>query len=379
MEAGDSYEKIDAIGSGAFGKVYSARSSRTGQIVAVKCFRLYPYPFTTLVREFAIGRRLRHPNVVQLIDVCGPPAGKEEQVTALMVLEYVPWTLTQLIQAFKGKMPRSLIQHIMRSLAAGVAYLHDRNVLHRDLKPDNILVGPPQRATATLAKPLSDRDIVQAIQTLPVQDWRIVLSDFGSLRFSGDGGFRCNDGIDAKRVHTPQTTTYCYAAPEILLYQTNYGRSADLFGLGCILFELVTGTSFIEPTTLLTFDGRHAEHASSYTPLCFLLKLFVMIGTPDAQTLITLTTPASGCSAAAGGETMGDDAGPPPLSLQPDAFPKFPPKLLTPGPLRQHIEEVVGVDGLQLLVQLLAADPNRRPTAHDLLRDPFITCLLLAL
>lgn len=140
------YEPVAEIGGGAYGTVYKARNTVSGQFVALKSVRVQTdqngLPVST-VREVALLKRLEqfeHPNVVRLMDVCATQRSDQETKVTL-VFEHVDQDLkTYLEKAPASGLSPERIKDLMKQLLCGLAFLHSNCVLHRDLKPENILV-----------------------------------------------------------------------------------------------------------------------------------------------------------------------------------------------------------------------------------------------
>ncbi|XP_039272961.2 uncharacterized protein LOC120347155 isoform X2 [Styela clava] len=200
------YEMVAEIGVGAYGIVYRARDlENNGRFVALKCLRVQNteegMPLST-VREIALLKQLdsyEHPNIVRLLDICiGGRTSRETRLT--LVFEYIEQDLdTYLKKAPQAGLAPEVIRDIMRQLLQGVDFLHSNRVIHRDLKPQNILI---------------------------TRDNKIKLADFGLARvYSFDMAL------------TAVVVTLWYRAPEVLL-QDSYATPVDLWSIGCIFAEL---------------------------------------------------------------------------------------------------------------------------------------------
>ncbi|XDV34829.1 hypothetical protein PO909_004938 [Leuciscus waleckii] len=141
------YEPVAEIGEGAYGKVYKARDLKNGgRFVALKRVRVQTeeegMPLST-IREVAVLRQLEsfeHPNVVRLFDVC--TVSRTDRETKLtLVFEHVDQDLTTYLEkAPDPGVPPETIKDMMYQLLQGLDFLHSHRVVHRDLKPQNILV-----------------------------------------------------------------------------------------------------------------------------------------------------------------------------------------------------------------------------------------------
>ncbi|MBI2566125.1 MAG: tetratricopeptide repeat protein [Candidatus Schekmanbacteria bacterium] len=213
-----SYEIQQELGRGAMGAVYLARHHLTDRVCALKVV-LVPNPVFVqgIRREIYALTRLRHPGVVAVVDD-GVDAG-----LPWYAMEYVAGqTLREACDAFPHPggggaaggadfLPRVL--SLIRRICWSLAYVHGEGVVHGDLKPSNILVTTEERP---------------------------VLVDFGMARWIRRGGPADEGGSrEALEVRRPGGTL-TYIAPEVLQHGGVDAR-ADLYALGCIIFELIAG------------------------------------------------------------------------------------------------------------------------------------------
>ncbi|KAG9397395.1 WD domain, G-beta repeat [Carpediemonas membranifera] len=187
-------------------------------------------------REIAILRVLDHPNIIELLDVFA------DEMAVCLVLPFFHTDLHNLQKA--RPLPLPAIRHVIRHVSAGLAYLHSRSFVHRDLKPGNILVDANGNA---------------------------VITDFGHT---------C--ALDGRPL-TPQPGSRWYRPPEILFGDTEYGTPADMWALGIIIVEMSTGRPpFMEDGdipqlgTVLRFVGTpsddnwpDARGLPDYEKICF--------------------------------------------------------------------------------------------------------------
>lgn len=198
------YKLGQTLGEGSFSKVKAATSTKHKDTLAIKVVdrrRAPPaFVYKFLPRELSILRRIRHPNIVhifELIEVCD---GK-----LYIVMEAAATDLLQLVQKM-GKMPCvPEARDIFAQIVGAVRYLHDRNLVHRDLKCENVLLTADGR--------------------------RAKLTDFG---FSKE-----------VNVYPDLCTTFCgsaaYASPEVLMGIPYDGKKSDMWSLGVMFFVMVTG------------------------------------------------------------------------------------------------------------------------------------------
>nr|QOY46758.1 cyclin-dependent kinase 6 [Ambystoma maculatum] len=200
------YECVAEIGQGAYGKVFKARDLKNGgRFVALKQVRVQTgeegMPLST-IREVAVLRHLEtfeHPNVVRLFDVC--TVSRTDRETKLtLVFEHVDQDLaTYLDKVPEPGVPTETIKDMMFQLLQGLDFLHSHRVVHRDLKPQNILV---------------------------TSSGQIKLADFGLARI-----------YSFQMALTSVVVTLWYRAPEVLL-QSSYATPVDVWSVGCIFAEM---------------------------------------------------------------------------------------------------------------------------------------------
>jgi len=133
----EKYQKIEKLGEGRYGVVYKAQNKETGEIVALKRIRLdneeEGVPCTA-IREISLLKELRHPNIVRLYDVLHT----ERKLT--LVFEHLDSDLKKFLDHYSGDIDVALIRHLAHQLLKGMAYCHEHRILHRDLKPQNLLI-----------------------------------------------------------------------------------------------------------------------------------------------------------------------------------------------------------------------------------------------
>lgn len=182
------------IGHGGFGEVYYALTDG-GKEVALKLIRRNLEVELRGVRHCL---NLKHPHLLAIFDL-----RRDEQGDHWVVMEYVTGeSLEQVLATHPHGLPRDQVLAWFHGMAAGVAYLHDHGVVHRDLKPGNIF---------------SDQGIVK-------------LGDYGLSKF-----ISCS----RRSGHTESVGTVHYMAPEIA--NGRYGKEIDIYALGVILYEMLTG------------------------------------------------------------------------------------------------------------------------------------------
>uniref|UniRef100_A0A672G556 non-specific serine/threonine protein kinase n=2 Tax=Salarias fasciatus TaxID=181472 RepID=A0A672G556_SALFA len=131
------YHVLQLVGEGSFGRVHKGREKYTGQVVALKFMpkvNRSEKELQSLKREIEIMRGLQHPNIVQLFD------SFETETEVVVVTEYAEGQLFQILED-DGSFPEFRVREIACQLVSALYYLHSHRILHRDMKPQNILLG----------------------------------------------------------------------------------------------------------------------------------------------------------------------------------------------------------------------------------------------
>jgi mitogen-activated protein kinase kinase kinase len=212
------YMKGALIGQGSFGSVYLALHAVTGELMAVKQVEM---PGTTgtaldskknnmveaLKHEIGLLRELKHPNIVSYL-------GSNTESNYLNIfLEYVPGGSVAKMLVTYGPLGESLIANFVRQILKGLAYLHSKDIIHRDIKGANILVD---------------------------HQGSVKISDFGiSKRVEASTLMSSGAGKKAGQRVSLQGSVF-WMAPEVVK-QTAYTRKADIWSLGCLIIEMLTG------------------------------------------------------------------------------------------------------------------------------------------
>ncbi|EXJ70419.1 CMGC/CDK/CDC2 protein kinase [Cladophialophora psammophila CBS 110553] len=246
----ENYQKIEKIGEGTYGVVYKARDlSNGGRIVALKKIRLEAEDEgvpSTAIREISLLKEMNDPNIVRLLNIVHADGHK-----LYLVFEFLDLDLKKYMEALpvsdggRGKalpegsnldmqrlgLGKDMVKKFMAQLVEGVRYCHSHRVLHRDLKPQNLLI---------------DRE------------GNLKLADFGLARAFGV----------PLRTYTHEVVTLWYRAPEILLGGRQYSTGVDMWSVGAIFAEMCTRKP------LFPGDSEIDE----------IFKIFKLLGTPDETT-----------------------------------------------------------------------------------------------
>jgi len=208
--------------------VYKAKDKKTGEIVALKKIRLEVedegVPSTAL-REISLLKTLDHPQIVKLIDVEHSSAPSR----LYLVFEWLDKDLKKFMDSVgKNGMNDDLVRSYMAQICRGLEYCHAHSVIHRDLKPQNLLISA---------------------------EGRLKLADFGLARAF----------CIPIRTYTHEVVTLWYRAPEILLGQRKYGLPVDMWSVGTIFAEM----------------ANHFPLWPGETEIEELFKIFRTLGTPN--------------------------------------------------------------------------------------------------
>lgn len=218
------YQKLEKIGEGTYGIVYKAQDT-SGGIYALKKIRLEQEDEgipSTAIREISLLKELQHPNIVKLCDVIHT----ERRLT--LVFEFLDQDLKKLLDVCECGLEPVTTKSFLHQLLNGVAYCHQHRVLHRDLKPQNLLIN---------------------------REGYLKLGDFGLARAFGI----------PVRSYTHEVVTLWYRAPDVLMGSKKYSTPVDVWSVGCIFAEMSNGRPL--------FPGSSDEDQ--------LLRIFKLLGTPD--------------------------------------------------------------------------------------------------
>lgn len=223
----DRYLKREVLGEGTYGVVYKAIDTKSGQTVAIKKIRLGKQKegvnFTAL-REIKLLKELKDPNIIELIDAF-PHKGNLH-----LVFEFMETDLEAVIRDRNIVLSPTDIKSYIQMTLKGLAVCHKKWVLHRDMKPNNLLIGPRGQ---------------------------LKLADFGLARIFGS----------PDRRFTHQVFARWYRAPELLFGAKQYGPGVDVWAAACIFAELLLRRPFLQGSSDIDQLG----------------KIFAAFGTPKAS------------------------------------------------------------------------------------------------
>ncbi|RAL17446.1 protein kinase [Aspergillus homomorphus CBS 101889] len=220
-----SFVQLDKLGEGTYATVYKGRNSQTGEIVALKQIHLDQEEGTpsTAIREISLMKELKHENILNLYDVV------QGDGQLVLVFEFMDKDLKQYMdtQGDQGKLDQSQIKSFIYQVLCGTAFCHRNRVIHRDLKPQNLLIS---------------------------SSGQLKLADFGLARAIGI----------PVNTFSNEVVTLWYRAPDVLLGSRAYNTNIDIWSIGCIMAEMYLGRPL--------FPGTSNDNQ--------LHRIFRLLGTP---------------------------------------------------------------------------------------------------
>lgn len=225
----DKYTPTRRLGEGTYGVVVHARSI-DGTEVAIKCMRLNlpSWEHAQNLREVQVLCRLPpHPDVVRLLEVV------REGATLYMVFEYMRGGSLLEHQRAAGRLSERDVRNVFFQVMQGLAHLHGHGVMHRDVKPENILVAGPCVGPGGQGSSGPDLDGAHSGDrsggAWSLREANIKLGDFGLAKPA------------ASKPHTQYCTTRWYRSPECIVRSPSYGPPADIWAAACCLAEALGG------------------------------------------------------------------------------------------------------------------------------------------
>merc|ERR1719384_2379856 len=215
-----------------YGIVYKAQD-QAGEIYALKTIRLEAEDEgipSTAIREISLLKELQHPNIVPLCEIIHT----ERKLT--LVFEFLDQDLKKLLDTCDGGLDTATTKSFLYQLLRGVSYCHQHRVLHRDLKPQNLLIN---------------------------REGALKLADFGLARAFGI----------PVRSYTHEVVTLWYRAPDVLMGSRKYSTPVDIWSVGCIFAEMVKGRPLFPGST----DADQLQ------------QIFKILGTPTQASWRTIT------------------------------------------------------------------------------------------
>ncbi|XP_039264856.1 mitogen-activated protein kinase 14-like [Styela clava] len=285
------YQDLSPIGTGAYGSVCSALNTEHKLKMAVKKLAR---PFQSVIhakrtyRELRMLKHMHHENVIGLLDVFTPCESGCDFDDLYFVTHLMGADLNQIIRS--QKLTDDHVQFLVYQILRGLKYVHSADVIHRDLKPSNIAVN---------------------------EDCELKILDFGLARQTEDQ-------------MTGYVATRWYRAPEIMLNWMHYNQTVDIWSVGCIMAELLTGKTLFPGTD-------HIDQLKRIMNLC---------GTPSDDLLHKIKSESA------------------------RTFIQSLPRV----PRRDFVQVFVGANpkAIQLLEKMLILDTSKRLTAEEALQHPYL-------
>ncbi|XP_062372767.1 cyclin-dependent kinase-like 2 isoform X2 [Sardina pilchardus] len=197
----EKYENLGLVGEGSYGMVLKCRNRDTGKIVAVKKFLESEDDKSVkkiALREIKMLKQLRHENLVSLLEVC------KRRRRWYLVFEFVDRNLLDELEFHSSGLEKNRCRTYLYQILRALSYCHQHNIIHRDVKPENVLV--------------SQQGVVK-------------LCDFGFARTLALPG----------EAYTDYVATRWYRAPELLVGDPKYGKAVDIWAVGCLFMEMLSG------------------------------------------------------------------------------------------------------------------------------------------
>ncbi|XP_008113842.1 cyclin-dependent kinase 18 isoform X2 [Anolis carolinensis] len=287
----ETYVKLEKLGEGTYATVFKGRSKLTKNLVALKEIRLEHEEGApcTAIREVSLLKNLKHANIVTLHDII------HTKCSLTLVFEYLDSDLKQYLDNCGNLMSMHNVKIFMFQLLRGLSYCHQLKILHRDLKPQNLLINGKGE---------------------------LKLADFGLARAKS---------VPTK-TYSNEVVTLWYRPPDVLLGSTEYSTPIDMWGVGCIHYEMVTGRPMFPGSTV-----KEELHL-----------IFRILGTPTEETWPGITSN--------------------------EEFKTYNFTHHRAQPLINHVPRL-DTEGIDLLSSLLLYEAKQRISAEAALRHPYFMAL----
>ncbi|KAJ7331713.1 hypothetical protein JRQ81_013893 [Phrynocephalus forsythii] len=287
----ETYVKLEKLGEGTYATVFKGRSKLTKNLVALKEIRLEHEEGApcTAIREVSLLKNLKHANIVTLHDII------HTKSSLTLVFEYLDSDLKQYLDNCGNLMSMHNVKIFMFQLLRGLSYCHQLKILHRDLKPQNLLINGRGE---------------------------LKLADFGLARAKS---------VPTK-TYSNEVVTLWYRPPDVLLGSTEYSTPIDMWGVGCIHYEMVTGRPMFPGSTV-----KEELHL-----------IFRMLGTPTEESWPGITSN--------------------------EEFKAYNFTQYRAQPLINHVPRL-DPEGIDLLMSLLLYEAKCRISTESALRHPYFMAL----
>ncbi|XP_068455123.1 mitogen-activated protein kinase 14B isoform X1 [Clinocottus analis] len=236
-EVPERYQNLSPVGSGAYGSVCSVYDVKTGLKIAVKKLSR---PFQSIIhakrtyRELRLLKHMKHENVIGLLDVFTPATSLEEFNDVYLVTHLMGADLNNIVKC--QKLTDDHVQFLIYQILRGLKYIHSADIIHRDLKPSNLAVNEDcELKVRNLHMCVCVCVCVCVTCKSFLYGSAPQILDFGLARHTDDE-------------MTGYVATRWYRAPEIMLNWMHYNMTVDIWSVGCIMAELLTGQTLFPGT-----------------------------------------------------------------------------------------------------------------------------------
>ncbi len=241
------YVVLDKLGEGGMGQVLKARHRRMDRIVALKILPAAKVDSKAAIERFhqevRAAAKLNHPNIVTAYD-----AGEQDGIHYL-VMEYVDGQDLSSLVKEQGQLPvEQAVDYIIQA-ARGLAYAHDQGVVHRDIKPGNLLVAVSDQSSSIGSKSAIRNSQSEIVKILDMGLARLTSGDLNKAGGEGEGLTQSGQVMG----------TVDYMAPEQALDTRRADERADIYALGCTLYRLLTGETPFAGDTMMMKLLAHRE------------------------------------------------------------------------------------------------------------------------
>nr|ACT98267.1 cdk1-like protein [Schmidtea mediterranea] len=225
------YESIKLMGEGTFGKVFKSIHKPTKEVVAVKQLKHKideDHLDILTIREIKVLKLMKHENIVGLLDICYRQkyGSKGYRSDFYLIFEFCDYSLHDWISQVTVNFPET--ESFMKQSLIGLGYIHSKNYLHRDMKPENILIN---------------------------KSGVVKIADFGWAR----------ENEITKAKFTTNVVTLWYRCPEMVLHSTSYNHLVDIWSLGAIFYEMYTKNPLFKSNTDIELYQKIIKYCGEIT------------------------------------------------------------------------------------------------------------------